>query len=106
MLPRSEFITLCLEDAAQAAILFKQLWQSLGLSVDWNLTYSTISESTRKISQNHSFSYIKKATFIANMSLPPIALPAVPPLRKQNWMMHRKPHYSMTLYSKITKAEI
>jgi len=48
---RSDFIALCTQESALAAEQFKQLWQRMGLSADWRLTYSTISPSTRKISQ-------------------------------------------------------
>ena len=53
---RSEFIKICLEETAEAEKKFKDLWQSIGLSVDWNLWYSTISKNVRKISQE---SFIK-----------------------------------------------
>lgn len=48
---RSEFISICLEESHEAAKLFKKLWQKMGLSVDWNYVYSTISDQARKISQ-------------------------------------------------------
>jgi len=48
---RSEFIELCLQETIDVEAKFKELWQDMGLSVDWNNCYSTISESTRKISQ-------------------------------------------------------
>lgn len=53
---RSEFIKICLEETAEAEKNFKELWQSAGLSVDWQLSYSTISSQVRKISQE---SFIK-----------------------------------------------
>lgn len=48
---RSDFIALCLKETHEVEDQFKHLWQQMGLSVDWNLSYSTISSSTRKISQ-------------------------------------------------------
>ncbi len=51
-LKRSEFIKLCLEESKLSAEVFKRLFKSFGLSVDWSKTYSTISDSSRKISQN------------------------------------------------------
>lgn len=48
---RSAFIALCLKEAGAAEEQFKKLWQHLGISADWKNTYSTISDSTRKISQ-------------------------------------------------------
>lgn len=50
-LSRSDFIAICLEESLQAATSFKNLWQKMGLSADWNYTYSTISDQARKISQ-------------------------------------------------------
>lgn len=48
---RSEFIALCIQESHAAADTFKRLWQKMGLSADWRETYSTISDDSRKISQ-------------------------------------------------------
>ena len=48
---RSDFIKICLEETADVEEQFKNLWQRMGLSVDWNACYSTISPEVRKISQ-------------------------------------------------------
>jgi valyl-tRNA synthetase len=48
---RSAFIDLCLQESAKAAELFKDLWQQLGISAEWDNTYSTISSDSRRISQ-------------------------------------------------------
>src|SRR3989338_5915304 len=50
-LPRSEFIEKCLAESAVAAKEFTQLWQKMGLSANLDQTYSTISDISRKISQ-------------------------------------------------------
>lgn len=52
---RPEFIKICLEESHLAEKEFEKLWTSLGLSVDWNLVYSTISPEVIKTSQ---FSFI------------------------------------------------
>ncbi|MGB8367601.1 MAG: valine--tRNA ligase [Candidatus Babeliales bacterium] len=57
---RSAFIKLCIDESKQAAEQFKELWQRLGLSVDWNYLYSTISDSTRKLSQESFLELYKK----------------------------------------------
>ncbi|MEX0672149.1 MAG: valine--tRNA ligase [Candidatus Babeliales bacterium] len=62
-LTRSEFIRVCLEETHAVEQEFKVLWQRMGLSVDWNAWYSTISESSRKISQE-SFILLYKKGFI------------------------------------------
>jgi valyl-tRNA synthetase len=48
---RSEFIKLCLQETKGIEEQFKHLWQRMGLSVDWDLCYSTISDQARKLSQ-------------------------------------------------------
>jgi valyl-tRNA synthetase len=48
---RSTFIRHCVNLTSQDELSFKELWIRLGLSVDWNLEYSTISSHARKIAQ-------------------------------------------------------
>ena len=48
---RPNFIELCLALTAEDEKAFKELWQRLGLSVDWALEYSTISEESRRAAQ-------------------------------------------------------
>ncbi|KKR97231.1 MAG: Valine-tRNA ligase [candidate division TM6 bacterium GW2011_GWE2_41_16] len=48
---RSEFTALCLEETVKAEAQFKDLWQKIGLSVDWNSLYSTIDERSRFLAQ-------------------------------------------------------
>ncbi len=48
---RSEFNEKCLETTSQYVEQFKNLWQSLGFSVDWELQYETISPQSQRISQ-------------------------------------------------------
>jgi valyl-tRNA synthetase len=48
---RANFIELCLALTAEDEKAFKALWQRLGLSVDWALEYSTISEASRRAAQ-------------------------------------------------------
>ena len=59
-LSRSDFIAICIEESLQAAQSFKKLWQKMGLSADWNYTYSTISDQARKISQSSFIDLYKK----------------------------------------------
>ncbi|MCB9492657.1 MAG: valine--tRNA ligase [Epsilonproteobacteria bacterium] len=51
LMPRSEFIALCLRETHAVEKTFEELWRSMGLSIDWDKVYSTISEKVRKISQ-------------------------------------------------------
>lgn len=60
---RPAFIKACLEETAAVEQKFEELWKQIGLSVDWNMCYSTIDEQTRKISQQ-SFIELYKKGFI------------------------------------------
>ncbi|HJZ24297.1 MAG TPA: valine--tRNA ligase [Candidatus Babeliales bacterium] len=62
-LGRSEFIKLCLTETHETEEKFKNLWQEMGLSVDWRHCYSTISDPVRKISQE-SFIHLYKKNFV------------------------------------------
>jgi valyl-tRNA synthetase len=48
---RANFIELCEERAAEDEKAFEDLWRTLGLSVDWSRTYTTIGDDSRAISQ-------------------------------------------------------
>lgn len=48
---RAEFRALCLEETRKGAAQYEELWRSLGLSVDWNLRYSTIDDHCRRTAQ-------------------------------------------------------
>ncbi|MGE0206332.1 MAG: valine--tRNA ligase [Candidatus Babeliales bacterium] len=60
---RSKFIDLCLEVTHEVEQQFADLWQRMGISANWQETYSTISASTRKISQE-SFIRLYKKGFV------------------------------------------
>ena len=48
---RKEFIDLCLKETQKGAQTYRDLWEALGISVDWTQTYSTIDERSRRTSQ-------------------------------------------------------
>ncbi|THJ67001.1 valine--tRNA ligase [Arthrobacter echini] len=48
---RRNFIALCEELAVEDERVFENLFSTLGLSVDWNLTYRTIDATSRAVSQ-------------------------------------------------------
>jgi valyl-tRNA synthetase len=48
---RKRFIKLCLEETRAGAQTYRRLWERLGISVDWSLTYSTIDERSRRTAQ-------------------------------------------------------
>lgn len=48
---RPDFVTLCLRLTQEDEQVFEDVWRRLGLSVDWSLLYSTISDRARETSQ-------------------------------------------------------
>ena len=48
---RRNFVELCERLVVEDEAKFEELWRRLGLSVDWNLTYTTIGKATQRISQ-------------------------------------------------------
>ena len=58
-LPRSEFIKKCVTTSAKYEKEFKDLWQSLGFSVDWSLQYETINPMVQRISQKSFIKLLK-----------------------------------------------
>lgn len=57
---RSAFINICLEETKLAEHAFTDLWQKMGLSADWDHTYSTISDDVRALSQASFIDLYKK----------------------------------------------
>ncbi len=48
---RPNFVELCERLTVEDEKAFEHLWRHLGLSVDWGMTYATISKASRRISQ-------------------------------------------------------
>ena len=48
---RRNFIELCERLTALDERAFEEMWRRMGLSVDWSLLYTTISDSSRRVSQ-------------------------------------------------------
>ncbi|HEV2974547.1 MAG TPA: valine--tRNA ligase [Solirubrobacteraceae bacterium] len=48
---RPNFVELCLALTETDERAFEELWRTLGLSVDWSMTYTTIGERAQRISQ-------------------------------------------------------
>jgi valyl-tRNA synthetase len=48
---RPNFIELCARLTTEDEKVFEQLWKTLGLSVDWSMTYATISRRSQRVSQ-------------------------------------------------------
>ncbi len=71
---RNEFVELCLKETKLGGETYKKLWKSLGLSVDWNLLYSTINPQCQRISQR-SFIHLYKQGRITRHDEPMIWCP-------------------------------
>jgi valyl-tRNA synthetase len=48
---RPNFVELCLRLTAEDEKVFEDLWRTLGLSVDWSMTYATIGKRAQRVSQ-------------------------------------------------------
>ncbi len=75
---RQNFIELCEELAVEDEKVFENLFQTLGLSVDWDLTYRTIDDTSRAVSQR---------AFLANLSAGDAYMAEAPTL----WMSRSAP---------------
>ncbi len=56
--PRKNFVDLCLRLTAEDEQAFERLWKRVGLSVDWDLTYTSIGADAQRASQRaflHNF---------------------------------------------------
>jgi valyl-tRNA synthetase len=57
---REEFNKLCLDVSSKYRVQFKDLWQRLGFSCDWDSAYSTISPESQRISQRSFLDLLNK----------------------------------------------
>ena len=58
-LPRSQFRNICVETIETYETDFRGLFQKLGFSVDWDLSYQTVSSLSQKISQRSFLNLVK-----------------------------------------------
>lgn len=59
-MPREQFNKICLEETKKGGQAFRDVWERLGISVDWDLLYSTINPTCQKISQLSFIDLYKK----------------------------------------------
>jgi valyl-tRNA synthetase len=57
---RPNFIELCERLTAEDEKAFEALWKHLGLSVDWGMTYSTVSRKAQRVSQRAFLRLLKR----------------------------------------------
>ncbi|MEO8329315.1 MAG: valine--tRNA ligase, partial [Candidatus Nanopelagicales bacterium] len=48
---RRNFVELCVKLTTEDEIVYEEMWRRLGLSVDWSMTYQTIDDRSRAVSQ-------------------------------------------------------
>ncbi|HUA11511.1 MAG TPA: valine--tRNA ligase [Solirubrobacteraceae bacterium] len=58
---RPNFVELCLRLTQTDERAFEELWRRLGLSVDWGMTYATIGDDARRISQRSFLGLLGRA---------------------------------------------
>ena len=58
--PRKGFVAKCLEVNQKYRDIYKDLRQTLGMSVDWNRTYATILPEVQTLSQLHFVELLEK----------------------------------------------
>ena len=57
---RPNFIELCERLTVEDEKAFEDLWRTLGLSVDWAMTYSTVSKASQRVSQRAFLRLLRK----------------------------------------------
>ena len=57
---RPNFIALCERLTVEDEKAFESLWRQLGLSVDWSMTYATISRASQRVSQLAFLNLLRK----------------------------------------------
>lgn len=82
---RQNFIDLCLTLSHEDEEQFEALWRYLGLSVDWSLTYQTIGEDARRVTQ---------AAFLQNLA------------RGEAYMAEAPGLWDITFQTAVAQAEV
>ncbi|MBO0715147.1 MAG: valine--tRNA ligase, partial [Acidimicrobiales bacterium] len=59
-IPRGNFIELCQRLTGEDEQAFEEVWRTLGLSVDWSFTYTTIGEQARRTSQRSFLRLVRR----------------------------------------------
>ena len=66
---RQNFIEACETLTQEDEAVFEKLWRQLGLSVDWSLSYETISQHSRELSQRSFLEMVEKG-FVSSVESP------------------------------------
>ncbi|MDP3899836.1 MAG: valine--tRNA ligase [bacterium] len=66
---RGDFISLCLQETEKGRQIYHNIWDKLGIGVDWSLSYSTIGNRAQYVSQK-SFLELFKDGFVYRENAP------------------------------------
>ena len=65
---RKNFVELCRRRTEEDEEVFKNLWRHLGLSIDWSLEYSTVSEHAQEVSQRGFLSMLARGEVYSSVA--------------------------------------
>jgi valyl-tRNA synthetase len=65
---RKNFVELCHHLTRADEVAFKELWQRLGLSVDWSLEYSTVSPHSQEVSQRGFLGLVERGQVYSSVA--------------------------------------
>lgn len=82
---RRNFVELCLKLTAVDEQIFEDLWRKVGLSVDWDMLYSTISPDTQRVAQ---------LAFLRNFA------------RGEAYLSHAPTMWDVTFQTAVAQAEL
>lgn len=71
---REKFVKMVEAETEKLAVLYREVWKSIGISVDWSLLYSTIGKDVQKASQK-SFIELNKMGRVYRQETPTIWCP-------------------------------
>lgn len=72
---RTDFIALCIEETRKGAKNYREIWERLGIGVDWSLSYNTIGPLAQRIAQR-SFLDLYEQGLIYRQQAPNIWCPS------------------------------
>lgn len=116
VISRKNFIELCEELAVEDEKVFEHLFQTLGLSVDWDLTYRTIDDHSRAVSQRGFLenltagdAYMAEAPTLWDVTFRTAVAQAELEDREMPGAYYRYPFYAedgTTIYIETTRPEL
>ncbi|MBI2452044.1 valine--tRNA ligase [Candidatus Pacearchaeota archaeon] len=106
LMPRHEFVELCLRTLEEVTPGFVHDWKSLGISCDYGIYYSTIGENSRRISQK-SFLELYEKGLIYKEDFPTIYCPECQtPIAQAELEDKQKSTFFSTLRFKVGREDL